>query len=73
MPLTVCFAWCAHYAVTAYFCVDSFIPPSFPFSCNETGNYALFVQYVLCAMYVQITKRVYKKNVLWGDVWYFHV
>lgn len=56
MLLTVFFARCVHHTATAYSRLDSFIPPSFPFLCNETGNYAVFVQCVLCAMYIQITK-----------------
>lgn len=73
MVLAVCIAWCVHHAATAYSWLDSFIPPSFPFLCNETGNYAVFVQCVLCAVYMQVTKSVYKKNVVLGDVWDFQV
>ena len=74
MALTVCIAWCVHRAVTVYSWLDSFIPPSFPVLCNETGNYVVFAQYVLCAMYIQITKCVYvQKNGLLGDVWDFQV
>jgi hypothetical protein len=70
MPLTVCFAWCVHHAVPAYSWLDSSIPPSFPLLCNEAGNYAVFVQYVLCAMYVQITKCMCTKKKVY--FWVMH-
>ena len=60
--LTVCIAWCLHHAVTAYSWLDSCIPLSFPFLCNEKWNYAVLVQYVLCAMYIEITRCVCIQN-----------